>query len=111
MPSIFKTSAVRDVRVIWLDPMSIGSSHMDRVLNRPTSFIDALRALCAVRHYAGVPPSRGSLGLCSLPESHKIKRLETSHDCELLSRKAGAALFTAAGEICSIMPGASRAAR
>ncbi|OHV81082.1 LysR family transcriptional regulator [Rhizobium sp. LCM 4573] len=60
--------------------------------------IDALRALWAVRHHGGVSRAAEALGLSQSAVSHKIKRLETSLDCDLLSRKAGAPMFTAAGE-------------
>jgi len=67
-------------------------------LNSRRLEIDALRALWAVRHHGGVTRAAEALGLSQSAVSHKIKRLETSLDCELLSRKAGAAMFTAAGE-------------
>lgn len=60
--------------------------------------IDALRALCAVRRHGGVTRAAEALGLSQSAVSHKIRRLETSLDCELLGRKPGAAMFTAAGE-------------
>jgi DNA-binding transcriptional LysR family regulator len=60
--------------------------------------IDALRALWAVRHHGGVSRAAEALGLSQSAVSHKIKRLETSLDCDLLSRKGGAPMFTAAGE-------------
>ena len=60
--------------------------------------IDALRALSAVRHNGGVTRAAEALGLSQSAVSHKIRRLETSLDCELLCRKPGGAMFTAAGE-------------
>ena len=60
--------------------------------------IDALRALRAIRLQGGVTRAAQALGLTQSAVSHKIKRLEVSLDCDLLSRKAGTAMFTAAGE-------------
>ncbi|QRM55348.1 LysR family transcriptional regulator [Sinorhizobium sp. BG8] len=60
--------------------------------------IDALRALCAVRHHGGVTRAAEALGLSQSAVSHKIRRLETSLDCELLGRKSAGPTFTAAGE-------------
>ena len=60
--------------------------------------IDALRALWAIRHHGGITRAAEALGLSQSAVSHKIKRLETSLDCDLLSRKPGASMFTAAGE-------------
>lgn len=60
--------------------------------------IDALRALCAVRHHGGVTRAAEALGLSQSAVSHKIRRLEKSLDCDLLGRKPGSAMFTAAGE-------------
>lgn len=60
--------------------------------------IDALRALWAISHHGGVTRAAEALGLSQSAVSHKIKRLETSLECDLLSRKPGAPVFTAAGE-------------
>lgn len=60
--------------------------------------IDALRALRAIRLQGGVTRASEALGLTQSAVSHKIKRLEASLDCELLSRKPGASMFTSAGE-------------
>lgn len=60
--------------------------------------IDALRALWAIRHHGGITRAAEALGLSQSAVSHKVKRLETNLDCDLLSRAAGAPLFTAAGE-------------
>jgi len=60
--------------------------------------IDALRALRAIRQHGGVTRAAEALGLTQSAVSHKVKRLETSLDCDLLSRRAGAAMFTSAGE-------------
>ncbi|WP_075290145.1 LysR family transcriptional regulator [Pararhizobium arenae] len=60
--------------------------------------IDALRALAAIRNHGGVTRAAEALGLSQSAVSHKIRRLETSLDCELLNRKAGGSLFTSAGE-------------
>jgi DNA-binding transcriptional LysR family regulator len=60
--------------------------------------IDAFRALRAVRQHGGVARAAEMLGLTQSAVSHKIKRLETSLDCELLNRRPGAPMFTAGGE-------------
>ncbi|UNK40117.1 LysR family transcriptional regulator (plasmid) [Shinella sp. H4-D48] len=67
-------------------------------LNSRRLEIDALRALSAIRHHGSVTKAAAALGLSQSAVSHKIKRLEVSLDCELLGRKAGASMFTAAGE-------------
>lgn len=67
-------------------------------LNARRLDIDALRALRAVQQHGGVTRAAEMLGLTQSAVSHKIKRLETSLDCELLTRRAGASMFTAAGE-------------
>lgn len=60
--------------------------------------IDALRALSAIRHHGGITRAATALGLSQSAVSHKIRRLEASLDCELLVRKSGGPIFTAAGE-------------
>lgn len=60
--------------------------------------IDALRALWAIRHHGGITRAAEALALSQSAVSHKIKRLETSLECDLLNRKPGQAMFTAAGE-------------
>ncbi|WKL40167.1 LysR family transcriptional regulator (plasmid) [Sinorhizobium meliloti] len=60
--------------------------------------IDALRALWAIRRHGGITRAAEALGLSQSAVSHKIKRLETSLDCDLLGRSPGGAMFTAAGE-------------
>ncbi len=60
--------------------------------------IDALRALWAIRQHGGITRAATALGLSQSAVSHKIKRLETSLDCDLLNRKPGGCMFTAAGE-------------
>ena len=60
--------------------------------------IDALRALRAIRQHGGITRAAAALGLTQSAVSHKVKRLEASLDCEILNRRAGAALFTEAGE-------------
>lgn len=60
--------------------------------------IDALRALLAVRRHGGVTRAAEALGLSQSAVSHKIKRLETNLDCDLMNRAPGAPMFTAAGE-------------
>lgn len=67
-------------------------------LNSRRLEIDALRALSAIRQHGGITKAAIALGLSQSAVSHKIKRLEVSLDCELLGRKAGAPMFTAAGE-------------
>src|SRR5215510_6732838 len=60
--------------------------------------IDALRALCAIEDSGGVTRAAELLGLSQSAVSHKVKRLESSLECELLRRRPGAPLFTAAGQ-------------
>lgn len=60
--------------------------------------IDALRALRAIRLHGGVTRASEKLGLTQSAVSHKIKRLETSLDCDLLNRRPGGPMFTSAGE-------------
>jgi DNA-binding transcriptional LysR family regulator len=67
-------------------------------LNSRRLEIDALRALSAIRHHGGITRAAAALGLSQSAVSHKIKRLEVSLDCELLLRKSGGPMFTAAGE-------------
>ncbi|MDF1750504.1 MAG: LysR family transcriptional regulator [Alphaproteobacteria bacterium] len=67
-------------------------------LNARRLDIDALRALWAIRHHGGVTRAAEALGLSQSAVSHKIKRLETGLDCDLLSRKPGTPTFTARGE-------------
>lgn len=59
--------------------------------------IDALRALRAIRQHGGITRAAEALGLTQSAVSHKIKRLETSLGCDLLNRRPGAPMFTAAG--------------
>lgn len=66
-------------------------------LNNRRLEIDALRALSAIRHHGGITRAAAALGLSQSAVSHKIKRLEVSLDCELLGRKTGGPMFTAAG--------------
>jgi DNA-binding transcriptional LysR family regulator len=67
-------------------------------LNSRRLEIDALRALSAIRQHGGITRAAVALGLSQSAVSHKIKRLEASLDCELLGRKSGSPMFTAAGE-------------
>ena len=60
--------------------------------------ISALQTLCAVQDHGGVTRASEHLSLSQSAVSHKIKRLESSIDCELLSRRAGAPALTAEGE-------------
>jgi DNA-binding transcriptional LysR family regulator len=67
-------------------------------LNSRRLEIDALRALSAIRDHGGITRAAAALRLSQSAVSHKIKRLEVSLDCELLGRKSGGPMFTAAGE-------------
>lgn len=60
--------------------------------------IDSLRALAAIEKHGGVTRAAEALGLSQSAVSHKIRRLETSLDCEILNRKPNAPIFTAAGQ-------------
>ena len=60
--------------------------------------IDGLRAILAISTHGGVTRAAEHLSLSQPAVSHKVKRLETALDCELLTRRAGAPLFTEAGE-------------
>ncbi len=59
--------------------------------------IDSLRALAAIEEQGGVTRAAEQLGLSQSAVSHKIKRLEISLDCPLLTRRPNAPLFTEAG--------------
>ncbi|PBB96031.1 LysR family transcriptional regulator [Mesorhizobium sp. WSM3862] len=59
--------------------------------------VDALRALVAIEKHGGVTRAAEVLGLSQSAVSHKMRRLEASLDCEILSRKPNAPLFTTAG--------------
>lgn len=59
--------------------------------------IEALRALIAISTHGGVTRAAEHMALSQPAVSHKIKRLETVLDCELLARRAGGPLFTEAG--------------
>ncbi len=67
-------------------------------LNNRRLEIDALRVLLAIRHHGGVTRAAEALGLSQSAVSHKVRRLEASLGCDLLSRKAASPAFTAAGE-------------
>jgi DNA-binding transcriptional LysR family regulator len=69
---------------------------MDFKLTRKLD-IDALRALCAIEDCGGVTRAADQLGVSQSAVSHKVRRLETSLDCDLLSRRPNAPLFTEAG--------------
>lgn len=60
--------------------------------------IDALRAMRAIKHHGGITKAAAALGLSQSAVSHKIRRLELSLDCELLSRRTGGPAFTTAGQ-------------
>ncbi len=59
--------------------------------------IDALRALRAIGTHGGVTNAAKHLGLSQSAVSHKIKRLESVLDCNLLVRQSGGPQFTDAG--------------
>ena len=59
--------------------------------------VDALRAIVAIEKHGGVTRAAEVLGLSQSAVSHKIRRLEASLDCEILSRRANAPMFTTAG--------------
>jgi len=59
--------------------------------------IDALRTLCAIEDFGGITRASEHLSLSQSAVSHKVKRLEGSIDCELLTRRAGAPLLTTDG--------------
>jgi len=59
--------------------------------------IDALRALRAIGSNGGVTKAAHELGLSQSGVSHKIKRLESALNCNLLARQPGGPLFTDAG--------------
>lgn len=60
--------------------------------------IDALRALLAIEENGGVTRAANRLALSQSAVSHKIRRLEQSLACDLLTRRAGGPLFTEAGQ-------------
>ena len=60
--------------------------------------IDALRAMCAIKRHGGITRAAAALGLSQSAVSHKIRRLELSLDCELLSRRTGGPAITTAGQ-------------
>lgn len=60
--------------------------------------IEGLRALRAIRQHGGITRAAEALGLTQSAVSHKIRRLESSLDCELLNRRPGAPMFTQAGD-------------
>ncbi len=83
------------------DKFLTGENETDMAMNELNSRrleIDALRALSAIRQHGGITRAAVALGLSQSAVSHKIKRLEVSLDCELLGRKSGGPMFTAAGE-------------
>ncbi len=59
--------------------------------------IEGLRALVAISAHGGVTRAAEHMALSQPAVSHKIKRLETVLDFELLARRAGGPLFTEAG--------------
>lgn len=59
---------------------------------------DALRVLCAVQDHGGITRASEKLALTQSAVSHKIRRLERSIDCALLTRRSGAPLLTEDGQ-------------
>ncbi|MDU8928545.1 LysR family transcriptional regulator [Alisedimentitalea sp. MJ-SS2] len=59
--------------------------------------IEALRAVLAIVEHGGITRAAEHLGLSQSAVSHKIRRLEQTLDCSLLTRRAGGPLFTDAG--------------
>lgn len=64
----------------------------------PRFDLGALQALCAIADEGNVTRAAASLALTQSAVSHKVRRLEESLGCALLSRRAGKRLFTAEGE-------------
>lgn len=60
--------------------------------------VDSLRALVAIDHHGGVTRAAEALGLSQSAVSHKIRRLETALDAEILNRRPNAPTFTTAGQ-------------
>ena len=56
-----------------------------------------MRALQAIEVHGGVTKAANQMGLSQSAVSHKIRRLESALDCNLLARQAGGPLFTDAG--------------
>ena len=59
--------------------------------------IDGLKALVAISTSGGVTRAAEKLALSQPAVSHKIKKLEQTLDCELLTRRSGGSLFTESG--------------
>ena len=77
--------------------ITIANFVMRRVALPERLEIDALRALRAIASNGGVTKAAKDLGLSQSGVSHKIKRLESALNCNLLARQAGGPLFTDAG--------------
>lgn len=60
--------------------------------------VDQLRALVAIDEQGGVTRAAETLGISQSAVSHKIRRLEIALDCEVLSRRPNAPMFTSAGQ-------------
>lgn len=60
--------------------------------------VDGLRAFLAVVTHGGVTRAAAHLSLSQPAVSHKIRRLETILDCDLLTRRTGGPLLTESGE-------------
>jgi len=60
--------------------------------------INVLRTLCAIEDFGGITRASENLSLSQSAVSHKIKRLESNIDCDLLTRRTGAPLLTKDGQ-------------
>lgn len=60
--------------------------------------IEALRTLCAIAEHGGITRASEHLSLSQSAVSHKIKRLEVSIGCTLLTRQPGAPLLSQDGQ-------------
>jgi molybdate transport repressor ModE-like protein len=60
--------------------------------------IDALRMLCAVQDNGGITRASEHLALTQSAVSHRIRRLEQSIGCALLTRRPGGPIMTAEGQ-------------
>lgn len=73
------------------------STAKDIVLNQQLD-INVLRTLCAIEDFGGITRASEHLSLSQSAVSHKIKRLESNIDCDLLTRRTGAPLLTKDGQ-------------
>lgn len=60
--------------------------------------IEALRTLCAIAEHGGITRAAKHLSLSQSAVSHKVKRLESSIGCTLLTRQSGAPLLSQDGQ-------------